>query len=301
MEHIYTEEEKTLRKKMKRKQTVKDYFFISLGILLYAIGFNAFILPERVVMGGMTGVSSLLYYAFNLPPGIMLWIMNVALLILAYKALSKQFVIRTIVGVTIMSFFIDALRPLFIANPIITAGEDKFMHVLIGGMMGGAGLGIVFSHNGSTGGTDILVALLGKYTRMSFGRAMQMIDMCIISSSYFLFHSTELVVYGLCFTFVAAYVCDYVINGTRQTVQFLIITKKYDEIADIVNKRMHRGVTVIQGMGWFKKSDVKLLIILTRKYESQEVFNTIKRIDPNAMVSQSFCQGVFGEGFDKIK
>ena len=301
MEHIYTEEEKTLRKKMKRKQTVKDYFFISLGILLYAIGFNAFILPERVVMGGMTGVSSLLYYAFNLPPGIMLWIMNVALLILAYKALSKQFVIRTIVGVTIMSFFIDALRPLFIANPIITAGEDKFMHVLIGGMMGGAGLGIVFSHNGSTGGTDILVALLGKYTRMSFGRAMQMIDMCIISSSYFLFHSTELVVYGLCFTFVAAYVCDYVINGTRQTVQFLIISKKYDEIADIVNKRMHRGVTVIQGMGWFKKSDVKLLIILTRKYESQEVFNTIKRIDPNAMVSQSFCQGVFGEGFDKIK
>ncbi|MCI7399558.1 MAG: YitT family protein [Prevotella sp.] len=286
---------------MKRKQTVKDYFFISLGILLYAIGFNAFILPERVVMGGMTGVSSLLYYAFNLPPGIMLWIMNVALLILAYKALSKQFVIRTIVGVTIMSFFIDALRPLFIANPIITAGEDKFMHVLIGGMMGGAGLGIVFSHNGSTGGTDILVALLGKYTRMSFGRAMQMIDMCIISSSYFLFHSTELVVYGLCFTFVAAYVCDYVINGTRQTVQFLIISKKYDEIADIVNKRMHRGVTVIQGMGWFKKSDVKLLIILTRKYESQEVFNTIKRIDPNAMVSQSFCQGVFGEGFDKIK
>ena len=301
MEHIYTEEEKTLRKKMKRKQTVKDYFFISLGILLYAIGFNAFILPERVVMGGMTGVSSLLYYAFNLPPGIMLWIMNVALLILAYKALSKQFVIRTIVGVTIMSFFIDALRPLFIANPIITAGEDKFMHVLIGGMMGGAGLGIVFSHNGSTGGTDILVALLGKYTRMSFGRAMQMIDMCIISSSYFLFHSTELVVYGLCFTFVAAYVCDYVINGTRQTVQFLIISKKYDEIADIVNKRMHSGVTVIQGMGWFKKSDVKLLIILTRKYESQEVFNTIKRIDPNAMVSQSFCQGVFGEGFDKIK
>ena len=286
---------------MKRKQTVKDYFFISLGILLYAIGFNAFILPERVVMGGMTGVSSLLYYAFNLPPGIMLWIMNVALLILAYKALSKQFVIRTIVGVTIMSFFIDALRPLFIANPIITAGEDKFMHVLIGGMMGGAGLGIVFSHNGSTGGTDILVALLGKYTRMSFGRAMQMIDMCIISSSYFLFHSTELVVYGLCFTFVAAYVCDYVINGTRQTVQFLIISKKYDEIADIVNKRMHRGVTVIQGMGWFKKSDVKLRIILTRKYESQEVFNTIKRIDPNAMVSQSFCQGVFGEGFDKIK
>ena len=301
MEYNYSEEEKAQRKKMKRKQMVKDYFFITFGILLYAIGFNAFILPEKVVMGGMTGASSLLYYAFGLPPGVMLWFMNVALLILAYKALSKQFVLRTIVGVTIISIFIDALRPVFMAHPVITAGEDKFMHVLIGGMLSGAGLGIVFSHNGSTGGTDILVALLGKYTRMSFGRAMQMIDMCIISSSYFLFHSMETIVYGLCFTFVAAYVCDYVINGTRQTVQFLIISKKYDEIADIVNERMHRGVTVLSGTGWFKKSDVKILLILTRKYESQEVFNTIKRIDPNAMVSQSFCQGVFGEGFDKIK
>ena len=175
------------------------------------------------------------------------------------------------------------------------------MHVLIGGALGGAGLGIVFSHNGSTGGTDIIIALLNKYFRMSFGRAMQFIDCTIISSSWFLFHSVETIVYGIAFTLIASIVCDYVINGTRQTVQFLIISKKYVEIADKINNDVHRGVTLIQGQGWYSKQEVNVLIVLARKYESQEVFNYIKQIDPEALVSQSFCQGVFGEGFDKIK
>ena len=291
----------TEKQKAVIRQQAKDFLFMSIGIFLYSFGFTAFILPEKVVMGGVSGLSALAFYAFNFPPAISMWGINCGLLLLAFRALSRQFTIRTIVGVTVMSLFVGFLQPFFTAHPVITAGEDKFMHVLIGGALGGAGLGLVFSHNGSTGGTDIIIALLNKHFRMSFGRAMQFIDISIIGSSYFLFHSTETIVYGLCFTFVAAYVCDYIINGTRQTVQFLIISKKYDEIANIVNERMHRGVTVLSGTGWFKKSDVKILIILTRKYESQEVFNTIKRIDPNAMVSQSFCQGVFGEGFDKIK
>lgn len=279
----------------------KDLFFITLGILMYSFGYTAFILPERVVMGGVAGVSALLYYAFKLPPGIMMWVLNVTMLIIAYKGLNKQFVVRTIIGVSIMSVMVGTLQPFFAQYPIITPGEDKFMHVLIGGALGGAGLGIVFSHNGSTGGTDIIVALLNKFTRMSFGRGMQVCDICIISSSYLLFHSVETIVYGVAFTLVASFVCDYVINGTRQTVQFIIISKKYDEIADTINHRVNRGVTLIKGTGWYSKSDVRILIVLARKYESQEVFNLIKHIDPLAMVSQSFCQGVFGEGFDKIR
>lgn len=286
---------------MRYFQRYKDLFFITFGILTYSIGYTAFILPEKVVMGGVAGISALLFYAFNLPPGVMIWVLNVMMLILAFKALNKQFVIRTVIGVSIMSLFVGVLQPFFEAHPIITVGEDKFMHVLIGGALGGAGLGIVFSHNGSTGGTDIIVALLNKYTRMSFGRAMQVIDCCIISSSYLLFHSTELIVYGVAFTIVASVCCDYVINGSRQTVQFLIISKKYEEIADTINKAVDRGCTVVNGKGWYSKGDVHILIVLARKYESQEVFNLVKRIDPVALVSQSFCQGVFGEGFDKIK
>lgn len=279
----------------------KDMFFITFGILMYAFGYTAFILPEHVVMGGVAGISALLFYAFKLPPGIAIWVLNLTMLVIAYRALSKQFVIRTVIGVTILSSLVGVLQPLFEQYPVITPGEDKFMHVLIGGALGGAGLGIVFSHNGSTGGTDIIVALLNKYTRMSFGRAMQTCDICIICSSYFLFHSLETIVYGVAFTLIASFVCDYVVNGTRQTVQFIIISKKYDAIADTINNSVHRGVTLIKGTGWYSKSDAQILIVLARKYESQDVFNLIKRIDPMAMVSQSFCQGVFGSGFDTIK
>ncbi len=291
----------TEKQKAVIRQQAKDFLFMSIGIFLYSFGFTAFILPEKVVMGGVSGLSALAFYAFNFPPAISMWGINCGLLLLAFRALSRQFTIRTIVGVTVMSLFVGFLQPFFTAHPVITAGEDKFMHVLIGGALGGAGLGLVFSHNGSTGGTDIIIALLNKHFRMSFGRAMQFIDISIIGSSYFLFHSTETIVYGVAFTLIASYVCDYIINGARQTVQFIIISKKYEQIADTINKHVHRGVTLIEGKGWYSKGDVKILIVLARKYESQEVFNYIKHIDPEALVSQSFCQGVFGEGFDTIK
>lgn len=290
-----------ISKRLFSKGNMKDFMFIVFGILSYAVGYTAFILPERVVMGGVSGLSALIYYATNIPAGISIFVLNITLLIIAFSALTKQFVVRTIIGVLLISLFIGTLQPFFQAYPIITAGEDKFMHVLIGGMLGGAGLGIVFSHNGSTGGTDIITVLLTKHFNLSFGRAMQFIDCTIIGSSYLLFHSMETIVYGVVFTLVASFVCDFVVNGSRQTVQFLIISKNYKEIADTINRRVNRGVTVIEGKGWYSKENVEMLVVLSRKYESQDIFAVIKQIDPQAVVSQTFCHGVFGEGFDKIK
>lgn len=294
-------EVKTTALKQRTKSNMKDLFFIVLGILSYSVGYTAFILPEKVVMGGASGIAALVFYATEIPTWISLAVINCTLLLIALKELNLQFIIRTVTGVGFLLFFVGILQPFFEAYPIITAGEDKFMHVLIGGAMGGAGLGLVFSHNGSTGGTDIITVLLNKYFNMSFGRAMQFVDCTIICSSYLLFRSVETIVYGIAFTLVATIVCDYVINGARQTVQFLIISKKYQEIADAINTDVRRGVTLIEGKGWYSKNNVDVLIVLTRKYESQEVFAVIKAIDPDAVVSQTFCQGVFGEGFDKIK
>ena len=283
------------------KSNAKDMFFITFGIFLYAVGYCAYTLPEKLVMGGVAGASALIYYATNIPAGTSVLALNVLMLVIAMSALTKQFFWRTIVGVGILSFMISLLQPFIATFPIMTPGEDKFMHVLIAGVLCGAGLGIVFSHNGSTGGTDILTMLLNKYFRLSFGRAMQFVDCIIISSSYILFHSMETIIYGIVFTITATVTCDYIVNGTRQTVQFLIISKKHKEIADVINHRVHRGVTVVDGKGWYSQNDVKMLIVLTRKYESQDVFNLINEIDPDALVSQTFCHGVFGEGFDKIK
>ena len=285
----------------KLKQMAKDYIFIFVGICLYSVGYCAFLLPEKIVMGGVTGISTLFYYSLGWNPAIMLWVINVLLLAIAFRFISMEFTIRTIVGVTLLSLTIGVMQPIFEAHPVITAGEDKFMHVLIAGLLGGAGLGLAFVHNGSTGGTDIVVALISKFSRMSLGRALQLTDICIISSSYFLFHSAELIVYGVCFVLVASFMIDYVVRGTHQTVQFLIISKRYEKIADAMNNSLHRGVTILHGEGWYSKSDVEVVMVLCRKYESQYVFNLVKAIDPNAMVSQTFCQGVFGEGFDKIK
>lgn len=284
-----------------RQQYIKDTLFTLLGCALYAVAFAAFILPEQIVTGGVAGIAALLYYAFGLPAGASVLVINALLLLLAFRALSREFTVRTVIGVFLLSFFLSVFQPFFAAYPIITPGEDKFMHLLLGGILAGIGLGIAFSHNGSTGGTDIVVSLLSKHTRMSFGRAMQLVDLIIICSSYILFRSVETIVYGIVYLLIASYVTDYVIRGTQQTVQFLIISKRYAEIADAVNTKMNRGVTILKGEGWYSKKDVNIVMVLSRKYESQYVFRIIKSIDPNAMVSQSFCQGVFGEGFDKIK
>ena len=250
------------------KQMAKDYVFIFVGICLYSVGYCAFLLPEKIVMGGVTGISTLFYYSLGWNPAIMLWVINVLLLAIAFRFISMEFTIRTIVGVTLLSLTIGVMQPIFEAHPVITAGEDKFMHVLIAGLLGGAGLGLAFVHNGSTGGTDIVVALISKFSRMSLGRALQLTDICIISSSYFLFHSAELIVYGVCFVLVASFMIDYVVRGTHQTVQFLIISKRYEKIADAMNNSLHRGVTILHGEGWYSKSDVEVVMVLCRKYES---------------------------------
>mgnify|MGYP000263736889 CR=1 FL=1 len=286
--------------KMDRQQW-KDIFMLFLGVLSYSVGYTAFILPEKVVMGGVSGLSALIFYATGFPPGYSIWLLNFLMLGIAIKTLSRTFIYRTFIGVTMLAFIVGILQPFFAAHPIITPGEDKFMHVLIGGLMGGMGLGLIYSHNGSTGGTDILIAILNKYFRMSFGRAMQFIDFTIITSSYLLFHSVELIVYGAVFTLVASYMCDYIVNGARQTVQFIIISKHYKEIADEINSNIHRGVTVIEGKGWYSKNEVEILIVMARRYESQDIFRYIKKLDPDALVSQTNCQGIFGEGFDTFK
>ena len=291
---------KSVMVRIKTQQT-KDLIFICLGIVMFSFGYTAFILPEKFVMGAVAGISALLYDAFNIPAGISIWAINALMLVIAIKALTRQFFIRTIIGVSIMSVVVGVMQPFFEAHPIITVGEDKFMHLLIGSALAGGGLGLVFSHNGSTGGTDILIALLNKYFSVSFGRAMQFIDCTIIGSSYFIFHSMEPIVYGLAYTLIASYMCDYVVNGTRQTVQFIIMSKDYEKIADAINSTVHRGVTVIEGKGWYSKKEVDILIVLSRKYESQDILYCVKSVDPKAMVSQTFCHGVFGEGFDKMK
>lgn len=282
----------------------RDYVMIIVGVVSYCFGFCAFILPEQVVIGGLTGFGTLLMFVtqrlfgYGVPLAFTHYGMNLLLLAIAYKTVGKTFVLRTIYGATLIALTLGVMQPLF-TTPLITG--NPMMSILIGGIFIGMGLGIVFVHNGSTGGTDIVAAMVSKRSNVSVGRTMIYCDFCIICSSFFLFHSVDKVVYGLMVTFLAGYLTDMLINTNRQAVQFTIFSNKWQEIATAINNEAHRGCTVLTGMGWYTKSDVHMLIVMCRKIEQVTIFRIIKSIDPHSFVTQANVNGVYGKGFDSIK
>lgn len=290
----------------------KDYFFIVLGIAIYAFGFAAFILPHHVVMGGLTGVGSLVYFATDgfVPVAVTGYICNLILLAIAFRIVGKTFVLRTIFGATVVAIMIGIMQPIFmgLSHPLI---KDITMSVCLGGFLCGVGIGTIFIHNGSSGGTDIVAATVSKVSNVSIGRTMLFTDMLIVASAFLLpFEGTlqerievriPLIIYGLLVTYLTAFMTDTIINTNRQATQFIIISKHWEELADAVNKEAHRGVTVVDGKGWYSKQDVKLLFVWCRKIESVTIFRIIKSLDPEAFITQSKANGVYGKGFDTMK
>lgn len=159
----------------------------------------------------------------------------------------------------------------------------------------------MFVHNGSSAGTDIVAAMVTKYTNISFGRMMLYMDLFIISSSYIIFQSIDKIVYGLIFMIINSFVADMVINNNRQAVQFMIFSEKWEDIANAINNEAHRGCTLLHGTGWYTKRDVKILLVMCRKMESVHIFRIIKAVDDQALISQSNMNGVYGLGFDEVK
>lgn len=276
----------------------RDYIMIVLATIIYAIGFCAFILPEKVVIGGVTGVSTLIYFLTNIPVGVSIYGLNIILLAFAYKVVGRQFVLRTIFGTTSLSLFISIFQPLF-HEPVVH--QQPVMNILLGGIICGVGIGMVFVHNGSTGGTDIIAAMVAKKTTVSIGRTMIYVDFGIISSSYLLFHNIDRVVYGLVILFLVSMMADFMVNSSRQAVQFTIFSPYWEKIANAINNEANRGCTVLNGMGWYSKSDVKILLVVCRKLESGTIFRIIKSIDEHAFITQANVNGVYGQGFDEIK
>jgi uncharacterized membrane-anchored protein YitT (DUF2179 family) len=196
-----------------------------------------------------------------------------------------------------ISVFVGIFQPLF----TMPFTSESFMNIVIGGILCGLGIGLTFIHNGSSGGTDIVAAMVSKRSNVSIGRMMLYTDVFIISSSYLLFHQIDKIVYGFVVLFLVSYMADLVINTNRQAVQFTIISSKWEEIANAINKDAHRGCTVLEGMGWYSKSSVKVLLVMCRKIESVTIFRIVKAIDRNAFVTQGNVNGVYGMGFDEVK
>lgn len=294
------------------RNEIKDYVFITLGLLLYASAFTVFLMPYEIVTGGLTGFSAIIFYATSFKIENTYMIVNIILLSAALKILGLKFMMKTIYAIFALYFmlkFAQELMPVDANGDFIKVlGKDQaFMSLIVGCCITGVGMATVFLNNGSMGGTDIIAACVNKYRDISLGQVLMAVDICIIGTCMLFpqfggyverFHK---VVFGLCTMFIECFMLDHVMNLRRQSVQFLIFSKKYEEISDAIMKERDRGITILDGHGWYTGKEVKVICLMAKRNESQSIFRIVKIIDPLAFVSQTSVIGVYGEGFDKIK
>ena len=291
---------------------VEDYVFITLGLILYAFGFTVFLMPYEIVTGGVAGISAIVFYATSFPLEYTYFGINVVLGILALRILGWKFLSKTIYAFSMLSFLLglfQSLMPLDEAgNFVKILGEGQnFMSLILGCTMTGSALAIVFLNNGSTGGTDIIAASVNKYRDVSLGTVLTFLDLVIIGTCLLIpqfgdmLQRAHMVVFGLCTMVIENFMIDFLMNRQRQSVQFMIFSEKWQEIANAIGTTLEHGVTILDAHGWYTGEERKVLCILAKKRESTIIFRLIKMIDPQAFVSQSSVIGVFGEGFDQIK
>lgn len=278
---------------------IKDYVSIALGLILYGIGWTVFLLPNDITTGGVPGIASIVFFATGFPVQYTYFFINFILLILSIKVLGWKFSIKTVYAVFTLTFFLSVIQQF--TQGLHLLHDQPFMACVLGASCCGMGIGIAFSHNGSTGGTDIIAAIINKYRDITLGRVMLFCDLVIISSSYIVFEDWEKVVYGYVTLYICSFVLDQVVNSARQSVQFVIISKKYKEIGHSIVVGPRRGVTVINANGFYSGDEVKMLFVMAKKRDSATIFRLINEIDPNAYVTQSAVIGAYGDGFDRIK
>ena len=291
----------------------KDYLCIALGLLIYTISFTVFLMPYQIVAGGVTGFSAIIYYATGFHLENTYIIINGLLLIVALKILGVKFLMKTIFAIFTLYFLLKFAQDIIPKQenglPFKLMGEGQdFMSMIIGCVLTGIALATVFMNNGSTGGTDIIAAAVNKFhPNVSLGNVLITVDFCIIGSCMFFpqfgtyLERAHKVMFGFCVMAMENYTLDYVMNARRQSVQFMIFSQKWQEIANAIGMEMNHGVTILDGHGWYTGSKMKVLCILAKKNESVNIFRLIKMIDPQAFVSQSSVIGVYGEGFDEMR
>ena len=290
------------------KQIIMSYVIITIGLMIYTFGWSAFMLPAKIVGGGVSGMSAILYYAagIHIPIGILNLIFNGILVAIGFKMLGSKFGGNTIYGIAMSSvFFIMWQQGLHVENLFMQADGtmefDPFMCAIIGGALCGLGIGLSFIMGGNTGGTDIIALIICKYHNISPGRVIMLIDIVIIGCSYFVSGKLGNVVYGYVVMGVMTYVLDMVLDGNKQSYQIMVFSQKNEEIGDTVAREVGRGATLLDAEGCYTKQGQKVLLMMVHRTDKAHVMQIIHRIDENAFISVNKAQGVYGKNFEKLK
>lgn len=289
---------------------VWDYFLISVGTLIFCLAWTSFLQPNELASGGLTGLCTIVQYGTKglIPIGWSYPILNALLLILAFFSLGKSFGVKTIYVIGLSSLLF-AVLPNFNGETwsldLQVMMDNKLMVAIVGAFMESVGIGLVLLRGGSTGGTDIIAMIINKYWPVSPGKVYLYSDVFIVASLLLIpvadGGGVENMIYAYVVMIGFSFGVDIVLLGRQSSVQLLVFSPKYEEIADHIIYDVQRGVTALQSVGWYSQKESKVLLIILRKQQMNEVIKEIKRIDKDAFISVSTANSVYGEGFEELK
>ena len=285
------------KKKLKTVSILRSHAIITFGLLCTTFGWGAFLIPGNVTGGGVSGVAAIIYFATGFPAGITYLLVNAVLILVSMKIVNVDFGLKSVYGVVVFSLLLTLFQKV-IQGPLV---QDTLLAAMVGAILSGIGSGIVFSQGGSAGGTDLIAMMITSRRNISPGRVIMLVDVLVISSSFFILQSLERMIYGYCVMVVAGYVVDFVLAGSKQSYQLFIFSDRYEEVAANIFTNVKRGLTLVDAQGWFTRKPTKMIMVIVRKHEVTDVFRAVKEIDPDAFISMGNVMGVYGKGFDRIK
>ncbi|MCE1187871.1 MAG: YitT family protein [Ignavibacteria bacterium] len=278
-------------------ERVRSYILIVIGLLITAFGTAGFLIPAKITGGGVTGVATLIFYSTKIPVGLSFFAINLLLISVSLKVLSLKFAFKTVLAMFGLSVFFGLFQYL-VPQPII---KDNFLATVIGASLAGTGIGICIAEGGSTGGTDIIAMMINKYRNISPARVILYIDIVIILSSYLVFRDVEKIVYGFVSMAICTYSIDLIIEGSKQSLQVFIFTDKHEEMAKELSENIGRGITMIDGKGWYTQERKEVLLMVIKKQELHDTLRIVKHVDHSSFISVNSVMGVYGRGFEKIR
>jgi uncharacterized membrane-anchored protein YitT (DUF2179 family) len=265
-----------------------------LGSAIMAAGTSFFLLPNQLSSGGFSGLATITYYLLNIPMGTMILVLNIPLFILAIYKIGKNFFIKALIGTVSLSIFIDLFDKF---NPLT---EDRFLACIYGGIIIGIGTAVILKSKSSTGGTDLVSNIIREYNpRIRMGTVIVIIDTIIIALNVIFFKEVEIGLYSAITIYLDGKMIDIIFEGIYFTKLFFIISDKNEEIANVIEKEIKRGVTGLYGKGMYAKKNKLILICAAPRGNVAKIKELAQKIDPNCFIILSNAREVFGEGFKK--
>lgn len=284
---------------------IKDMIFINLGMAIYDVGWALFLLPYKITTGGGAGLCAIVQYATGIPMQYSLLVVNALLLLLAWWQLGPKFTLKTLYAVLSLTFYLEIGQDIVSdqANGLwqVLGENQEGMACILGATLNGIGIGMVFMSGGSTGGWDIPASIINKYKNVSIGRVLLYLDLFVIGSCYFLFHSWQMVVFGYVTLVVYTFAVDAMINSSKQDIQFTIYTKHNDLMVESIRTHTGHTATLLFAEGGFTHNQMKVVVTIVHKSEQVEILRLIRDTDPDAFVTFHRVEGAFGKGFNVIK